>query len=287
MYVNNEDKNIFTVHFIKHCVTLRSWTDLYMFFIYAGELMKQMLYIIIFFLVFHSCTQSIIKDSQLFIAVAQGNYKKVEQLLNKGVSINTIRPYNGNTPLMEAIKEIGQALIEIEASSVLGRLSEAGNLTDDFRSFFRKFVVSCLLAYASHTIHDEFNKDDEQGNINNSPTFLMIKRLINAFLPAIEKAALMWCIYAFLDYGIAVGRHPKDENAFFENNQVNQLRQTIQKLLEKHNIDISHTNNNGESALTLIRSFQEKLKHRSCKLVLYQIEQVLLDKKQQSTPDIQ
>lgn len=238
---------------------------------------KHGIYLILLCLTIHTPThaRNISKNGLLFIAIAQGKYKKAAHLLKLGADINATRDVDGNTPLMEAIKEIGQALIEIEASSVMGRLSEAGNLTDDVRVFFRKFFVSLMLAYFCNNTRQELNRQDD----TNQPVLTLVKNLVNSFFPTVEQAAIMWCIYSFIDYAIAVGRHPADQNHLLEENthHVNDLNQTIRMLLAKYNIDLNYKNYDGESALNLIQTYKKYLKHHSSKLILYQIEQILLD----------
>lgn len=221
-------------------------------------------------------------SGSLFVAIVQGDVKQVEFILNCGVPINIQRDVDGNSPLMEAIIALGEKLMEIETQYLAKELADAKHLSDDFRSFLRSFVVYLIIGLASSEMHSNIK---EIPNDDHAAFITSLQSLSNSFFPVISRSAYMWCAYSLLDYGIATGQKNLKDQSDTKQNSVENYKKTIEILLSSPAININQTNHRGESALVLIRRYKGKIKTGSLKVILYQIEQILLHEGTYGCPD--
>jgi len=210
----------------------------------------------------------------LFIAIAQGKAKQVKKILDHGVSINIQRdPFDGNTPLMEAIIAIGEKLLEMETATLAKELSNPKHMADDFRSFLRSAIISLIIGVSASEIHSNIerihNEDDDTA-------ITLLQSLARAFLPVISRSAYIWCAYSILDYGILIGQKPPENESDSQPDGIEKFKKTIDILLANPALNINQANHHGQSALSLIRFYKDKIKTEQLKIMLYQLEQRLL-----------
>lgn len=209
----------------------------------------------------------------LFIAIAQGNTKQIDKILNDEVSINLHRDFDGNSPLMEAILALGEKLMEIEAESLANDISNPKNLKNDFRSFLRSFFVSLVIGISASEIEnniEKINNDDDHAVIT------ILQSVAKSFLPVIARSAYIWCAYSILDYGILTGQKNSSNQSNPESNAIEKYKKNIDLLIAKHTINVNQVNQYGESALSMLYHYKNQLKTRELTIILYQIEQALL-----------
>lgn len=210
----------------------------------------------------------------LFIAIAQGNAQQVEFILNHETETDIAiqRDGEGNSPLMEAIIALGEKLMEIEAEALAKELPGPSHMTNDFRSFLRSFMTALIVAISTSEIQTNVQSIN---NDQNSQVITLLKSITNAFFPVLSRGAYIWCAYALIDYGIATGQKKPHGQSGTNSGEIEKYTKTIDLLLARP-IDIHHINYQGESALSLIRHYKNKLKMSQLKIILYQIEQALL-----------
>jgi len=209
----------------------------------------------------------------LFIAIVQGDTLLVERILNHGFLPNIQREIEGNSPLMEAIITLGEKLIEMEMQSLSQDFSDPKNIPDDFRSFLRTFIVSLIIGASSGEIQANIERIN---NENNHIVITLLQSIAGSFLPVISRSAYAWCLYSLLDYGIATGQKNSTNQSNPESDTIEKYKKTIDLLLSKPTIDVNVVNNKGESALSLVHKYKNKIKTVHLKLIFYQIEQALL-----------
>lgn len=210
----------------------------------------------------------------LFLAIAQGNAHYVDQLLKHSISANIQREDNGNSPLIEAIITLGEKLIEMETQILAQDLADPKNITDDFRSFLRSFIVSLIIGVSASEIQTNVQRINNK--TNNNPFIALLQSLSNSFLPVISRSAFVWCAYSLLDYGIATGQKNTQNQSNNGSSALERYKKTIDVLLSKPTINVNHINNHGESALSLVRLYKNKVKTSQLKIILYHIEQALI-----------
>jgi hypothetical protein len=209
----------------------------------------------------------------LYLAIAQGNTQQIQWLLNRDASGKIHPDMDGNSPLMEAIIALGEKLMEMETASLAKELSNPKHLTDDFRSFLRSIIVSLIIAVSASEIQSNIERIN---NEENHAPITMLQSIARSFLPVIARSAYIWCGYSILDYGIIMGQKNPPNQSTPESSPIEKYKETIDVLLATPTIDINQVNHHGESALSLIRQLKDKIKSGQLKIIIYEIEQMLL-----------
>lgn len=209
----------------------------------------------------------------LCIAIAQRNTEQIQWFLKHEDFSNIQREMDGNSPLMEAIIALGEKLMEMETASLAKELSNPKNLAADFRSFLRSVIVSLIIAVSASEIQ---NNIERINNEENHAPITILQSVARSFLPVISRSAYIWCGYSILDYGIVMGQKNPPDQSTPESNAIEKYKKTIEVLLSTSTIDVNQMNHHGESALSLIRQFKDKIKSGQLKIIIYQIEQALL-----------
>jgi hypothetical protein len=176
-----------------------------------------------------------------------------------------------NTPLMEAIISLGETLLEVETQAITSDLADPSNLSNDFRSFLRNFIVAFIIGLCCTQIESNIKNAIAQ---NNNGVLATIHPISEALLPVIARGAWLWCVYSILDY-IIVARK-MNINQLVDIEDIEELTHTIRILISKSNT-INYINEQGQSALSLVRLYTKKVQTSACKTFLCRLEDKLIN----------